>query len=82
MERGCHETLLWDTSKTDEEIIKLSTKSGPYDAIIDFVNNSITSRRAHRCLNFVSVHVCRLGDARVFCKVFQTFPTTTSQCSS
>jgi len=54
-QRGCNETLLWDTSKTDKELIQLSQKDGPYDAIIDFVNNTITSRRAIKCLSFVSI---------------------------
>ena len=53
-QRGCHETLLWDRSKTDEELVKESIKDGSYDAIIDFVNNSITSNRAAKCLSHVS----------------------------
>ena len=45
--------MLWDKSLSEEEIVKMSTKDGPYDVIIDFVNNTTTANRAFQCLSKV-----------------------------
>ncbi|XP_076817865.1 alcohol dehydrogenase-like [Clavelina lepadiformis] len=49
-DHGCHLTLCWPSSLTDNEAIAQAMKIGGYDAIIDFVNTSKTSNRAFRCL--------------------------------